>query len=196
MAIWFVCMCLLWAGSGNTILYPNQGPSIWCTKFKWQDEINGAMVVTEGQKLYFKLTAMSTDCDCGKHPRCNRLENAFCEYSFKAECGGCGSCRTYNKPSIPFFPRNSGHPKLLKLDGVANQVTEPIDIASCKITTGGTSGSFSGFCWYSNSQASLQPFYTYILTSGGPIMESIVWTTLMAGQSCKECLNFSLFTYP
>ncbi|KAI5068455.1 hypothetical protein GOP47_0016800 [Adiantum capillus-veneris] len=166
---------------GNTVLYPSDGPSIWCTTFKWQDEINGAMVITEGQKLNFKMTAYSTGCDCGKHPRCNRLENAFCSYSYAAECSKCYPCKVYSSQNIVFFPRNSGHPKLLKLDGVATQVTENIDIASCKVNPGTVQGNFVGYCWYSNSQASLQPFYTYILTAGGAIMESIVWTTLMAG---------------
>ncbi|MCO5549394.1 hypothetical protein L7F22_002865 [Adiantum nelumboides] len=173
-------MHFFYTGIGNTVLYP-EGISIWCTKFKWQDEINGAMVITEGQKLNFKMTVFTTNCDCGTHPRCNRLENAFCSYSYAAECGSCLTCNLFNKQKIIFLPRNSGHPKLLKLDGVASQVTENIDIASCKITPGTSQGEFVGYCWYSNSQASLQPFYTYILTSGGAVMGSIVWTTLMAG---------------
>ena len=80
-----------------------------------------------------------------------------------------------------FLARNTGKIKTLEVDGITSQSIEPIEVASCKVGPVSSTGVYKGYCWYSNSQASLQPFYTYILTSGGPLMESFVWTTLMAG---------------
>jgi hypothetical protein len=147
------------------------------------DERNGAMIVSEGQKLYFEMKAFTTGCDCHEYKRCNRLLNTLCQYSYRKDCQRCPLCQPYKQQKIVFLARNTGRAKTMKADGVTSQSIEPVEVASCKVGPVSPTGVYKGYCWYSNSQASLQPFYTYILTSGGPLMESFVWTTLMAGPS-------------